>query len=411
MRLAEVFTRIVGDDPPVGFTAFDGSRAGPQGGAPVLDVRDKTALNYLVSARRFELGLARAYVTGAVDVMGDLYEALKSLWTLKYDMSKMEMLKIFNSMGGVRLLRRPALPEREAKISGRKHSKKRDAEAIAHHYDVGNDFYELVLGDSMTYTCALYEKPTTTLERAQFGKYDLVARKLGLGPGMRLLDIGCGWGGMVTHAARHYGVNVIGVTLSKEQAEWGQKAIKAQGLGHLAEVRYMDYRDVNESEFDAISSIGLTEHVGTENLKEYFASLYGKLRAGGRLLNHCITKPDGFGPAITRGGFISRYVFPDGSLAGPGTLMSRMHDSGFEVRHSENLREHYALTLRDWVGNLEQSWVKAVELAGEQTARAWRLYLVGSRLGFEHNGIQLHQMLGVKLRDGVHSDMSLRPQW
>ena len=411
MRLAEVFTRIVGDDPPIGFKAFDGSRAGPQTGAPILDVRDRTALNYLTSARRFELGLARAYVTGALDVVGDLYSGLKSLWTLEYNMSKWEMLKIFNSLGGVRLLRRPALPQREAKLSGRKHSKKRDAEAIAHHYDVGNDFYELVLGDSMTYTCALYQETDTTLERAQFGKYDLVARKLGLQPGMRVLDIGCGWGGMVMHAARHYGAKVIGVTLSKEQAEWGQKTIKSQGLGDKAEVRYMDYRDVDESEFDAISSIGLTEHVGTENLKEYFSSLYGRLRPGGRLLNHCITKPDGYGPAIMRGGFISRYVFPDGSLAGPGTLMSHMHDAGFEVRHTENLREHYALTLRDWVTNLERAWVKAVELAGEETARAWRLYLVGSRLGFEHNGIQLHQILGVKLRDGANADMPLRPQW
>lgn len=411
MRLAEVYNRVVGEDPPVGFRAYDGSVAGPQTAAPILDVRQPVVLNYLTSARRFELGLARAYITGALDVVGDLYSAMKSLWDLEVELPKWEMVKIFNSLGGFKLLRRPPVPEREAHLSGRKHSKARDAEAISHHYDVGNDFYTIVLGESMTYTCAVYENSDTTLERAQFGKHDLVARKLDLQPGMRLLDVGCGWGGMVIHAARHYGVKALGVTLSKQQAEWAQNAIKEAGLGHLAEVRYMDYRDVDETDFDAISSIGLTEHVGVENLSGYFSSLFDKLRPGGRLLNHCITKPDNAGPAITKGGFISRYVFPDGSLAGPGTLMSHMHDAGFEVRHDENLREHYAMTLSDWVSNLESKWKQAVEFVGSETARAWRLYLVGSRLGFEHNGIQLHQMLGVKLKDGSKSQMALRPQW
>ncbi|MFD0557741.1 cyclopropane-fatty-acyl-phospholipid synthase [Stackebrandtia endophytica] len=410
MRLGDVFTRIYGEDPPIGFRAYDGSDVAVDSG-PILDVRRPAALNYLVSARKMELGLARAYITGALDVVGDLYQAMRALWYRQIDIPTREKLRLFNNLGGVKLLRRPPLPHREARLSGRKHSKARDAAAIAHHYDVGNDFYALVLGESMTYTCAVYPDETASLEDAQFQKYDLVAKKLGLEPGMRLLDVGCGWGGMVLHAAKHYGVTVIGATLSRQQAEWGAKAISQAGLEGRAEIRFSDYRDVREGQFDAISSIGLTEHVGPSNLADYFSFLRRKLRVGGRLLNHCITKPHNRGPAITRGGFISTYVFPDGGLSGPGTLMSHMHDAGFEVRHEENLREHYALTLAAWVRNLEENWAEAVALVGEQTARAWRLYLVGSRLGFESDHIQLHQMLGVRTAADGTADMPLRPQW
>ena len=410
MRLAEVFTRIYGNDPPVGFRAYDGSSVAT-GSGPILDVRRPSALNYLVSARRLELGLARAYVTGALDVVGDLYQAMRALWYLEVKLPKLELWQLFNTLGGLKLLRRPPLPQREAKLAGRRHSKTRDADAISHHYDVGNDFYGLVLGESMTYTCAVYPDRGASLEDAQYAKYELIAQKLDLRPGMRLLDVGCGWGGMVRHAARHYGVKAIGVTLSRQQAEWGAKAVTEEGLSDLAEIRHGDYRDIEEGRFDAISSIGLTEHIGPENLAAYFRFLHGKLRDGGRLLNHCITKPDSRGPAVKRGGFISTYVFPDGGLSGPGTLMTRMHDAGFEVRHEENLREHYALTLADWVRNLEANWDEAVKLVGEETARAWRLYLVGSRLGFESDHVQLHQMLGVRLTtDGV-ADMPLRPSW
>jgi len=410
MRLADVFTTVLGDEPPVGFKAYDGSSV-EAAGAPVLEIRSPDALNYLATTRRTELGLARAYVTGAVDVIGDLYSAMRSLWNIRVNVSGADSLRIFSALGGLRLLRRPPLPQREARLAGRKHSKARDAAAISHHYDVGNDFYELVLGDAMTYTCALYAEPTTSLEDAQYAKHDLVARKLDLRQGSRLLDVGCGWGGMVIHAAKHYGTRAVGVTLSREQAEWGAQRIKEENLSELAEIRHVDYRDVRECDFDAVSSIGLTEHVGVENLAGYFRFLYGKLKSGGRLLNHCITKPNGFGPPITRGGFISRYVFPDGSLAAPGILMSGMHDAGFEVSHEENLREHYALTLAAWVSNLEKNWDRAVERVGIETARAWRLYLVGSRLGFEHNGIQLHQMLGVKPGARGLPAMPLRPTW
>jgi cyclopropane-fatty-acyl-phospholipid synthase len=263
----------------------------------------------------------------------------------------------------------------------------------------------------MAYTCACYPTEDATLEQAQFNKFDLVARKLALKPGMRLLDVGCGWGGMVMHAAREYGVQALGVTLSAEQAAWAQRAIKEAGLSDLAEVRHLDYRDVPETGFDAVSSIGLTEHIGKAQLPGYFAFLYGKLRPEGRLLNHCITRPDNTGPARVTDGFIYRYVFPDGELEGPGYLMSLMHDAGFEVRHAENLREHYAKTLRAWCVNLDEHWDEAVAEVGEGTARVWRLYMAGSRVGFERNQIQLHQMLAVRLGAGGESGMPLRPDW
>jgi cyclopropane-fatty-acyl-phospholipid synthase len=314
------------------------------------------------------------------------------------------------------LLPRVPPPPQEVRVNsrwlaGRRHSRQRDASAISHHYDVSNAFYEWVLGPSMAYTCACYPTEDATLEQAQAVKFDLVARKLALKPGMRLLDVGCGWGGMVMHAAREYGVRALGVTLSAEQASWAQTAIKERGLSELAEVRHLDYREVSETGFDAVSSIGLTEHIGKAQLPGYFRFLAGKLVPQGRLLNHCITRPDNTGPARVTDGFIYRYVFPDGELEGPGYLMSVMNDNGFEVRHSENLREHYARTLAAWCANLDDHWDEAVAEVGEGTARVWRLYMAGSRLGFERNQIQLHQMLGVKLGERGESGMPLRPDW
>jgi cyclopropane-fatty-acyl-phospholipid synthase len=294
-------------------------------------------------------------------------------------------------------------------MEGARHSRTRDAEVIQHHYDVSNRFYELILGPSMTYTCACYPTPDATLEEAQEFKYDLVARKLGLKPGMRLLDVGCGWGGMVRHAARKYGVRVLGVTLSEQQATWAQEAIKSDGLDDIAEVRHLDYRDVPEVEFDAVSSIGLTEHIGVRNYPAYFEFLRDKLVPGGRLLNHCITRPHNR-PTST-GAFIDRYIFPDGELTGSGRIITEMQDAGLEVRHEENLREHYAMTCRQWSRNLAASWEECVAEVGEGTARVWGLYLAGCSLGFEINDIQLHQVLAMKPRDDGSVDFPLRPDW
>ena len=357
-----------------------------------------------------DLGLARAYITGDLDVDGDLYTAMRTLSRIDLDLPVRERLRLLRELGGVKLLRRPPLPEQEVRLRGRLHSKARDQKAISHHYDVSNRFYEWILGPSMAYTCAVYPTADATLETAQFTKHDLVARKLGLKPGMRLLDVGCGWGGMVMHAAREYGVRALGVTLSRRQAEWAQKAIAEAGLSELAEVRHLDYRDVRETGFDAISSIGLTEHIGREQLPAYFRFLYDKVVPGGRLLNHCITLHDNI-DSVRRGWFISRYVFPDGELSGVGHLVSLIHDTGFEVRHEENLREHYALTTSAWAANLDAHWDEAVAEVGLAKARVWRLYLVGSRLGFEQNHIQLHQVLAVKPHPDGRAGMPLRPDW
>jgi cyclopropane-fatty-acyl-phospholipid synthase len=228
---------------------------------------------------------------------------------------------------------------------------------------------------------------------------------------MRLLDVGCGWGGMVRHAAKNYGVKALGVTLSAEQASWAQAAIKREGLEDLAEVRHMDYRDVTETDFDAISSIGITEHIGKANVPGYFKFLNGKLKEGGRMLNHCITRPDNTGPSIYKDGFINRYVFPDGELEGPGWLAGVMNDNGFEIRHEENLREHYSKTLMAWCDNLDAHWDEAVAEVGMGTARVWKLYMAGCILGFDRNVVQLHQILGVKLNKDGSSGMPLRPNW
>ena len=417
MALAEVFERVAGPDAPVDFRAYDGSRAGSEDAPIRITVKSPLAVRYLAQAPG-ALGLARAYVSGHLDVDGDMYTALARMAPAQQaKLSRSERLRLLSELGGPTLLwPREAPPPQEVRVNrrwtgGRRHSRGRDASAISHHYDVSNTFYEWVLGPSMAYTCACYPTEDATLEEAQAYKHDLVARKLALQPGMRLLDVGCGWGGMVRHAAREYGVKALGVTLSAQQAAWAQQAIEREGLSELAEVRHLDYREVAETGFDAVSSIGLTEHIGKAKLPGYFAFLNGKLKVGGRMLNHCITRPDNQEPARRAGGFINRYVFPDGELEGPGYLMGVMNNSGFEIRHEENLREHYARTLAGWCANLDAHWDEAVAEVGQGTARVWRLYMAGSRLGFDRNVVQLHQILGVKLTADGKSGMPLRPDW
>src|ERR1700691_2591229 len=418
MTLAQVFEKVAGHGAPVEFHAYDGSSAGRPGTPPVtVSVRDETAVKYLAQAPG-SMGLARAYVSGHLDVDGDMYTALSRLAGVQeLNLSTADKLAILRELGGPGLLfPRVPPPPQEVRVNrswmiGRRHSRGRDATAISHHYDVSNTFYEWVLGPSMAYTCACYPFEDATLEQAQYTKFDLVARKLALKPGMRLLDVGCGWGGMVMHAAREYGVKALGVTLSEQQALWAQQAIKEAGLEDLAEVRHLDYRDVQETDFDAVSSIGITEHIGKQNVPGYFAFLNGKLKVGGRMLNHCITRPDNSVPSIKKEGFINRYVFPDGELEGPGWLVGEMNDHGFEIRHEENLREHYAKTLAAWCATLDAHWDEAVAEVGQGTARVWRLYMAGSQLGFATNVVQLHQILGVKLDAHGNSGMPLRPDW
>ena len=409
MKLAEVFRRMTGDGARVRFSGYDGSKAGPDDAEVAIEVRSPKAVRYIVRSPG-DLGLARAYVAGELEIHGDIYTALRELSGASTGTHSLrERLDVLRSLGALSL-RRVQRPPEEVRLRGRRHSKNRDRDAIAHHYDVSNRFYAWVLGPSMAYTCAVYPREDATLEEAQYEKFDLVCRKLGLRPGMRLLDVGCGWGGMVIHAARHYGVTALGVTLSSRQAEWAQREIADAGLDGVAEVRFLDYRDVAEDGFDVVSSIGLTEHIGRDNMPAYFRFLHSKLRKRGRLLNHCITRTTNSEPPFQRRGFINRYVFPDGELSGIGHITSVMQDSGFEIRHVEDLREHYAKTLTAWCRNLDDHWTEAVDEVGEGRARVWALYMAGSRLGFEQNHIQLHQALGVKT-DGGDAAMPLRPDW
>lgn len=419
LSIADALGKLMKADLPFRFEAFDGSVAGPEDAPFKMTLLNERGLSYLMTAPG-DLGFARAYVSGDLELEGvhpgNPYDAMVLIMSqLKFKVpSAAEMVQIVRSLGFGNL-KPPAppaeehLPKWRRAMEGLRHNKKRDAEAIHHHYDVSNRFYELVLGPSMTYTCAVYPTLESSLEEAQFEKYDLVARKLALKPGQRLLDIGCGWGGMVRHAAKHYGVKVIGVTLSREQATWAQEEIKRQGLDDLAEVRFMDYRDVTETGFDAISSIGLTEHIGVKHYGEYFGFLHDHLKVGGRLLNHCITRPNN--KTTTTGAFIDRYVFPDGELTGVGRITVAAQDSGLEVRHVENLREHYAMTLKGWCDNLVANWDEALDEVTLGRAKVWGIYMAGSRLAFERNEIELHHVLAVKADAHGDAGWPLRPDW
>ena len=415
VSLGDMFEVLFGPDAPVRFTAYDGSSAGDPHARLGIRITSPRGVSYVATAPG-SLGLARAYIKGDLELEGahpgDPYEMLRLVDDeLHLHRPPMSQAVDWARSLGVRTFVPPPVPEQEVvpwHRRGLRHSRQRDASAISHHYDVSNAFYAHVLGPSMTYTCACYPSADSTLEQAQEHKYDLVARKLGLEPGMRLLDVGCGWGGMVRHAASRYGVKVLGVTLSREQATWAQERIKADGLDDLAEVRHLDYRDVHERDFDAVSSIGLIEHIGVKNYPAYFSFLRSRLRPGGRLLNHGITRPDNKHPGLTRRGFIGRYVFPDGELTGSGDIVRAMEDGGFEVQHQENLRVHYAKTLQGWCRNLVEHWDECVAEAGLPIAKVWGLYMAGSRLGFERNNIQLHQVLGTRTADDGTSHYPLR---
>jgi cyclopropane-fatty-acyl-phospholipid synthase len=370
-------------------------------------LRSPEALRRIVTAPG-ELGFARAYVAGDLDIEGDVYEALELL-ERRRPLSRLVpgLLPVVLDLGLDALRPLPAPPE-EARLRGRRHSKVRDAAAIAHHYDVSNRFYRLVLGPSLTYSCAVFADPAATLEEAQEAKHELVACKLGLGEGMRLLDVGCGWGSMLIHAAERHGVTGVGITNSRRQAKLARERVRAAGLADRVEIRLADYRDVDDGPYDAISSIGMVEHVGHAQLDVYFARLRALLRPEGRLLNHGIGRPPRRRRLLPRRTFVNRYVFPDGELQEVGAVASRMQAAGLELRHLESLREHYARTLRHWVRNLESSWDEAVAEVGIARARIWRLYMAGSALGFEAGRLQVHQLLAVRPDHGA-SGMPLRP--
>jgi cyclopropane-fatty-acyl-phospholipid synthase len=418
LALRPLVDSAIGTALPVRLDCWDGSSIGPANADVVVRFTTRRALRRLVWAPN-ELGFARAYVSGDVEIEGDLLDGLTRLNALADPGqgpgvsvgpdTRAAVARAVIRLGALGPPPRP--PAEEIQLSGRRHAKARDAKAVSHHYDVGNEFYELVLGPSMVYSCAYFEqKPSAayTLEDAQRAKLDLVARKLGLKPGMRLLDVGCGWGSFVIHAASEYGVDAVGVTLSEEQAAYARASVASLGVQDRVEIRVQDYRDVLDGPYDAIASIGMAEHVGLSQLGEYAGCLHSLLSPGSRLLNHAISRRPG-PPGDPRGdktSFIDRYVFPDGELHPMSTMVDTLESAGFEVRDVESLREHYADTLRAWVRNLERNWDQAVTLSSAGRARVWRLYMAGSALAFQSNRLGINQILAVKPAPGGSSGMA-----
>jgi cyclopropane-fatty-acyl-phospholipid synthase len=397
--LRPVVTGLLGEPPPVRLELWDGSSIGPpDGGAGTLRVHSPDAIRRLLWSPN-ELGLGRAYVVGDLDADGDMFELVSSLRGRLPEHAGDALRLVPAAMRAARrlgVLGRPLPPPpEEARLHGGRHSLRRDAAAIGHHYDVGNDFYRLVLGPSMTYSCARFVDDDTDLTTAQTAKHDLICRKLGLDAmaGGRLLDVGCGWGSMAIHAASHYDVSVVGITISEAQAALARERVAAAGVADRVEIRLQDYRELGTEVFDAISSVGMSEHVGQANLDRYYEVLRAALRPRGRLLNHAISAVGG--SKLGRASFVGRYVFPDGELIDVGDSVLAMERVGFEVRDVESLREHYARTLRAWVANLEASWDEAVAMVGEARARIWRVYMAGSAVGFTDGGVAIHQVLGV----------------
>nr|WP_245880768.1 cyclopropane-fatty-acyl-phospholipid synthase family protein [Streptomyces zhaozhouensis] len=418
-RLSTLIEQLLGSPLPLRLRAWDGSEAGPTGG-PVLVVRHRRALRRTLF-RPGELGLARAWVAGDLDVEGDLYQALTALAGLVWDRpdaapvtrSRMAAAvpELLALSGPLPLPVRPPGEENRRRRTGPAHSQRRDRSAISHHYDVGNEFYELVLGPSMVYSCAVWGPETDDLQDAQTAKLDLICRKLGLREGQRLLDVGCGWGSLVLHAAQRYGVRAVGVTLSTEQAEYARERVAKEDLTDRVEIRVQDYRRVTDGPFDAVASVGMAEHVGDARYQEYADRLFRLLRPGGRLLNHQIARrPMADESRYRVDPFIDAYVFPDGELAPVGRTVGLLERAGLEVRDMESLREHYALTLRHWVRRLEQEWERAVRLVGPARARIWRLYMAASALQFERGRIGVNQLLAVRTPDDGRAELPLRPR-
>jgi cyclopropane-fatty-acyl-phospholipid synthase len=411
--LAPLLELVFSGAPPVRFECWDGSAIGPPDPPATIRLLRPTALRRVLWSPD-DLGLGRAYVAGDLDLDGDIVEGLGALEIAPpRGLRRARILReAWRVASDLRLVGPPpAPPPEEAHVHGRRHSITRDAQAISHHYDVGNDFYRIVLGPSMTYSCARWGDHTTDLTAAQAAKHDLVCRKLGLAerPGGRLLDVGCGWGSMAIHAARNYDATVVGITISEQQRAAAVERVKEAGLADRVEIRLQDYRTLRGERFDAISSIGMFEHVGAARMSEYFSTLRSLVGPGGRLLNHAISRVGG--TRLGRRSFIGRYVFPDGELIDIAAAVDAAEGAGFEVRDVESLREHYARTLRAWIDNLERDWSRAIATTGEGRARVWRAYMAGSALGFDAGRISVHQTLGVVPAPDGASAMPWRRDW
>ncbi len=407
---------LFGEDPPLRLRAWDGSQSGPADAVATVILRTPRALRWVLWSPD-ELGLGRAYVSGDLDVDGDLFAAL-SLPDQLVRQDRPELRLGWREQAaavrtGLRLGAlgpAPPAPPEEARLRGRRHTARRDAQAVTHHYDVGNDFYRLVLGPTMTYSCAYWAKPSYGLDDAQDAKHALVARKLGLRAGDRLLDVGCGWGAMALHAAR-LGAYVVGITISPSQAQLCRRRVAEAGLSRFVEVRLQDYREVSDGPYEAISSIGMAEHVGQRQLPLYADRMRELLRPGGRLLHQAISRQPG--PlSVTDRSVLTRYVFPDGELQPMGTTVSVLEQAGLEVRDVQALREHYALTCRAWSARLEEHWEEAVAVSSVGRARVWRLYLAAAALAFEQARTGVNQILAVRPDERSGGGLPLsRAEW
>lgn len=382
---------------------WDGSKlpaTTPSSKPPTILINDPAALADLAREPN-ELGLARAWAQGTIDLVGELDDIFAIGEQMpRPQLSTLDGLRALYAawrLLGRDMLRAPRpLAAEIGERTGHAHSAGRDRQAVRHHYDVPTDFHRLVIGESMVYSCAYFASTKDTLEQAQERKLDVICRKLRLIPGGRLLDVGCGWGSLVLHAARAYGVRALGVTLSEPQAEEARNRIAAAGpdVAARCEIRVCDYREITDGPYDAVASVGMYEHVGLAQLDTYTATIHRLLRPGGLFLNHGIARLTQSQAKTNR--FIDRFIFPDGELHPVGELIRSLERQHFEVRDLEALREHYALTLRRWIANLSTNRGRATEIAGSELERIWRLYLTGSARAFEHGRLSIFQVLATR---------------
>jgi cyclopropane-fatty-acyl-phospholipid synthase len=419
-RLANLLAPFVGGELPVHLEAWDGSVAGPKN-APHVRLNSPNVLRRLLWSPG-ELGAAQAYVTGELDVDGRVADALDHVWSevRSRDLAAVRptpaalltLAKLAKDLGA---LGKPLAPPRsQAVIKGRLHSLLRDRAAISHHYDLSNDFYELVLDSHMAYSSGYWtsDAPDYTLDDAQRDKLDLVCRKIGLdtAPGQRFLDVGCGWGSLSLHAAEHYDARVVGVTISREQKAFVDKRIANRGLQDRVEIRIQDYREIPDGPFDAVASIEMGEHVGEKNYPTYAAALFSNVRPGGRVLVQQMSRKEGDNPG--GGAFIESFIAPDMYMRPVGRTVAMIEESGLEVRDVHAMREHYVRTVERWTERFEARWDDVVALVGEEVARVWRLYLVGGGMAFRDGRMGVDQILAVRPDAHGHVDVDMvRPQW